>query len=138
MRSLIVHADNFEAKINAKSNRPYGIVPETQRAEVDRFQDGLVVFFCVEEGDNEIQLEKLYNEITKAANEIQTNKVLIAPFVHLSQNIADPQTAKEFYKTLLNKVKDANYQTSSSHFGYHKTLSLDIKGHPGSFRFREF
>jgi len=63
---------------------------------------------------------------------------LISPFAHLSQNIAEHGTAKEYFKSLYDKTKAAGYKTDTAHFGYHKEVLLNIKGHPGSVRYREF
>jgi len=96
------------------------------------------VFFTVENGDNETKLENFYNEIIKTAKGIGVKNLMISPFVHLSNNIASPEVSRNIYELLMSKFKDTDYKVSSSHFGYHKSLQLDIKGHPGSFRFREF
>jgi len=63
---------------------------------------------------------------------------MISPFVHLSNKIARPEVAKQLYELLIDKFIDLDFVIKSSHFGYHKSLLLDIKGHPGSFRYREF
>lgn len=101
-------------------------------------EECLVVFFCVEEGDSEKQLNELYEEIVKASDEVKTDNLMIAPFVHLSSKIAKPEVSKELYEKLMGMFEGKDFAVKSSHFGYHKTLSLDIKGHPGSFRYREF
>lgn len=138
MRALILHANKFGTKVIAKSNWPKGIEPEKRKANSESMKDCLVVFFTVEEGDSENQINALYNEIIKTANEVKTNNILIGPFVHLSNNIAKPNIAKELYEALMKKFENTKFAVKSSHFGYHKTLLLDIKGHPGSFRYREF
>lgn len=138
MRALILHASEFATKVIAKSNLPIGIEPEKRKSLAEDMKDCLVVFFCVENGDTEKQLAELYQEILKTADEVKTANLMIAPFVHLSKNIAKPNVAKELYEKLMNKFEKTNFIVKSSHFGYHKSLLLDIKGHPGSFRYREF
>jgi len=138
MRALILHANKFGTKVIAKSNWPKGIEPEKRKSLAEDMKDCLVVFFCVEEGDTEKQLGELYQEILKTADEVKTANLMIAPFVHLSKNIAKPNVAKELYEKLMKKFEKTNFIIKSSHFGYHKSLLLDIKGHPGSFRYREF
>jgi len=64
--------------------------------------------------------------------------MMISPFVHLSSNIAKPDVAKKLYKQLTGKFIGSDFVVKTSHFGYHKSLLLEIKGHPGSFRYREF
>jgi threonyl-tRNA synthetase len=138
MRALILHANEFGTKVIAKSNWPKGIEPEKRKSDSENMKECLVIFFCVEEGDNGKQIERLYQEIIKTADEIKTNNLMIAPFVHLSNNISKPEIAKELYEQLMKKFENTTFTVKSSHFGYHKSLLLDIKGHPGSFRYREF
>jgi len=138
MRSLIFHTNEFRTKLSRKSNRPKGIIPDKKSADEEKFGNGLVVFLCVEKGDKQEQSNQLYEEIQKAAKEVNTKDILISPFVHLSNNIADAGIAKDFFKNIYEKVKDSGYNTNTAHFGYHKSVKLDIKGHPGSVRYREF
>lgn len=138
MRALLLHANKFKVNIIERSSRPYGIVPEEQRSPAEEMDECLVAFFCVERNDTANQLDQLYEEIKRTAVEVSTTNLMISPFVHLSKNIADPAKAKVFYESLLNKFDKSIYTINSSHFGYHKSLLLDIKGHPGSFRYREF
>lgn len=138
MRALILHANEFKSKLIVKSNRPKNIKSEEKETNSEEMKQCLVVFFCVEEGDKIKQLNQLYKEIIKAANEVKTKNLMIGPFVHLSKNIAKPKVAIELYQKLMKKFEDTDFVLKSSHFGYHKTLELNIKGHPGSFRYREF
>ncbi|EKD43573.1 MAG: hypothetical protein ACD_72C00217G0002 [uncultured bacterium] len=139
MRALILHTNRFETKVIMGSNWPKGIISETvSSTEKIELENCLTIFFCVEESDTEKQLDELYTEIIKTSDEIQTNNLLISPFVHLSNNIAKPALAKSLYERLVKKIDNTKYNVKSSPFGYHKSLMLDIKGHPGSFRYREF
>jgi threonyl-tRNA synthetase len=138
MRALLLHVNTFATKINLKSNWPIGIKPEKQKSSVEELKQCLVCFFCIEENDTEKQLEDFYQEILKTSTEVKTKRLMISPFVHLSKNIAKPSVAKKMYEDLLIKFVESDFIIQSSHFGYHKSLLLDIKGHPGSFRYREF
>jgi len=138
MRSLILHANKFATNLIEESNWPKGINSEEMKSEAEEMEKCLVVFFCVEEGDSDKQLDGIYQEILKTSQEVNTKNLLISPFVHLSNKIAKPDVAKGMYEKLMGKFIDTDYVVKSSHFGYHKSLLLDIKGHPGSFRYREF
>lgn len=138
MRSLLLHTTNFEVAVIEPSTWPIGIKPETKQSATEKMTECLVCFFTVESGDTEKQLQAFKAEIEKTANEVGTKNLVISPFVHLSNNIAQPAEAKVFYEKLVAEFSDTDYHTITSHFGYHKSLLLDIKGHPGSFRYREF
>jgi threonyl-tRNA synthetase len=138
MRTLFLHSNKFESGVVEESDRPLGIVPEIKDEISEVMEQCLVIFFCVEKDDTEKQVEDLYREVLKTSVEVGTKNLMIAPFVHLSKNIAEPETAKKLYEFLMDKFTNGDFVVKSSHFGYHKSLLLDIKGHPGSFRYREF
>jgi len=138
MRSLILHADKFVTKVIEESKWPKGVCPEEKKSDSEEMAKCLVVFFCVEEGDNKKQVDAIYAEILKTADEVKTKNLMISPFVHLSNNIAKPEMAKQLYEALMGKFIGSDFVIKSSHFGYHKSLLLEVKGHPGSFRYREF
>ena len=138
MRSLILHADKFATEVIEESTWPKGIDPEKRKSDSEEMKKCLVIFFCVEEGDSEKQVNAIYDEILKTADEIKTKNLMISPFVHLSNKIAKPEVAKQLYELLMDKFVGSDFVVKSSHFGYHKNLLLDIKGHPGSFRYRQF
>ena len=138
MRALIIHANKFATRVVSESNKPFGIQSEVVNSPEHNMNNCIVAFFTVEKPDSENELGNLYNEIVKASTETGTKNLMIVPFVHLSNNIADPKKAKEFYENIMNKFRNADYIIGSSPFGYHKSLLLDAKGHPTSFRYREF
>jgi len=138
MRALILHVNKFKTRLHSRSNKPDGILPEEKKSHSEEMKDGLVVFFCVEKGDSEKHVGQLYDEICKASDDVRTRNLTIAPFAHLSRNTAEPKTAKHIHDSLMKKVKKSSFIHTYSHFGYHKRLMLDVKGHPGSFRYREF
>ncbi len=138
MRALLLHTNRFETKIIEESNKPDSIEPEKLSSGGEKMSEGITCFFTVEEGDDIGILDELLAEIIKMAKETGSSRLMISPFVHLSDTIAKPETAKMFYESLLEKFTGSDYEIHSSHFGYHKSLLLDVMGHPGSFRFRHF
>ena len=95
MRSLILHADKFATKVVDKSKWPKGVCPEEKKSDSEEMAKCLVVFFCVEEGDGKKQVDAIYAEILKTADEVKTKNLMISPFVHLSSNSAKPDVAKK-------------------------------------------
>lgn len=138
MRALLLHSNKFETKVILESNLPTGIKPESKKSSSELLEQCLVCFFCIEKNDTDIQIEAFYKDIIKTAKEVGTKNLMISPFVHLSNNLATPSVAKKLCKKLVSKFINTDFNIGTSHFGYHKSLILDIKGHPGSFRYREF
>lgn len=137
MRALLLDANNFESYIEEKSTRPATIVHDSEDGEA-KMKNGLVAFFTIEKDDTENTIQMLFDEIMTTTHDFDVNNVMIAPFVHLSKNIAEPKIAQKLYAQLIKKMDNTDMHVFTSHFGYHKKLLLDIKGHPGSFRYREF
>jgi len=138
MRALILHTDQFKSKTVEKSTRPEGIKSDPEGLGDREMQNGITVFFCVKKNDDSVKLNNLYNEILSAANDFKTQEIMIAPFAHLSNQTAEPKLAKKLYEELVLRFKETTFKIETSQFGYHKSLLLEIKGHPGSFRYREF
>lgn len=134
MRALILHANQFKSGLVQPSNWPVGIVPEEQKTAVEQMAECLVCFFTIETNDSAEQIQEFRAEIIKTAHEIGTKNLVLSPFVHLSNNIAPPEIAKTLAAQLVASFTNTEYTITTSHFGYHKSLLLNIKGHPGSFR----
>jgi threonyl-tRNA synthetase len=134
----MLHTDEFESRVVEKSTRPKSIDSEEEKEGTRKMEKNLTVLFCVEKEDNLSKVSDLCKEIIKATEDFSTDKIMIAPFVHLSNNISSPKVAKEMYEELVKKFQGSKYIIETSHFGYHKSLLLKVKGHPGSFRYREF
>ena len=77
-------------------------------------------------------------EIKKMCKEVKRNKVVIVPFAHLSNNLGNTKESLEILKKIETKLKRSRLKTMRAHFGSNKSLHLDIYGHPGNARYREF
>jgi len=100
--------------------------------------DCLACFFTIESNDTETQLTELHAEIIKTAKDVGIDRLMLVPFAHLSHDLVPPEIAKAMYLQLVKMFDNSDFQVRTSHFGYHKSLELGIKGHPGSVRYREF
>lgn len=138
MRALILHTNQFSSTIVEKSTRPLGIVPEPIGESNRTLQQCVVIFFCVEKNDTLEFVRSLYEDVVEAAKDFGVHNILISPFAHLSKNIADAKLATKLYEAFVSTFDNKKYTVQTSQFGYHKSLLLDIKGHPGAFRYREY
>src|SRR5437870_2649826 len=89
MRILQTHSDFIEFE---------PIQKEIQQAEQvekkkQRFENILVLFTSVEEGDNEEIAKKSIDDVNDFLKKLKINKILIYPFAHLSRNLAKPNHA---------------------------------------------
>ncbi len=83
--------------------------------------------------------EKLSGEIIKMCDEVKESGIVLAPFVHLSNNIAASRDVIRFFNMLENDIKSKGvFKVARTHFGSHKSLLMDVHGHPVSVRYREY
>jgi threonyl-tRNA synthetase len=138
MRALLFHCKNYGTKIDRLANRPEDITPEEVNEKEQTCKDCIVALITVEEGDKIKQVcSNLTKEIAKMSDEVGHKNIVILPFAHLSNNLAK---AKEGINALdlIEKELTKKFNVMRAHFGSHKSLLLDIHGHPGNARYREF
>lgn len=132
MRVLQLHSDWIEYEPVKKE------ITTAEKCEKKRyrFEDLLVLFVSVEEGDNQKVAEKLIDEIEDFMKKIKANKILIYPYAHLSNNLAKPATALKLLRIMEKYAKQKGIETHRTPFGWCKKFSLSIKGHPLAEQFR--
>ncbi|MCK4310557.1 MAG: threonine--tRNA ligase, partial [Methanomicrobia archaeon] len=136
MRILLIHSDYIEYEAKKKLDFAEEI-PEEKRK--DRMEECLVVFTSVEkedEGKIETIVEKTCEEIKKTAALVNTENVMIYPYVHLSSTSASPKFAENTVNAIYNSLK-SDLNVKKSPFGYYKAFKLSCKGHPLSELSRE-
>ncbi|MCK4310784.1 MAG: threonine--tRNA ligase, partial [Methanomicrobia archaeon] len=136
MRILLIHSDYIEYEAKKKLDFAEEI-PEERRK--DRMEECLVVFTSVEkkdEGKIETIVEKTCEEIKKTAALVNTENVMIYPYVHLSSTPASPKFAENTVNAIYNSLK-SDLNVKKSPFGYYKAFKLSCKGHPLSELSRE-
>lgn len=138
MKSLFIHARDFETDFHSFANRPKNIVNEELNDKAKQScSDCVVVLITVEKNDCEEVVDRIIDEIIKICNEFKRKKVVITPFAHLSNNLAEPALSLEIFKSIETKLIDV-LDVLSVHFGSNKSLLLKTYGHVGNIRFREF
>lgn len=120
MKLLLIHSDFIEFEPKEKAIKQ----AEPISKEKTRIEECLVVFTAVEEGDDESVVKNAEKEIREVIKNINANKVVIYPFVHLSNKPASPSHAL----TLLNLLqKQLNAERAP--FGWYKAFAIKCKGH---------
>jgi len=137
MRAVLFHCRNYLVKLERIANRPVDIRPEEVKYKEQSCKDCVVALITVEDKDDpEIVAEKLSKEIIIMAKNVGQNSIVLLPFAHLSNNLADTKKAIKTLGIIEKYLKD--YNVLRAHFGSHKELLLDIYGHPGNARYREY
>ena len=106
---------------------------------VERMEECLVALFHIEKGDSASQAELLARDIRKIAQKVGATRLMISGFAHLSHSRPDLAVAKELYFLVFSLCQGwEGFEVRSSHFGWNKSLLLDVKGHATAFNFRSY
>jgi len=126
MRILQTHSDWIEYEPIQKEIAQ----AEDVEKKVYKLNDVLVVFTAVEAGDNENVGKKAIDEIKEFLEKLKANRILIYPFVHLSNNPAKPNDALKILKSMGSYAKSLEIETYRAPFGWNKRITNAVKGHP--------
>ena len=126
MRILQTHSDWIEYEPIKKE------IPQAEDVEkkIYKLNDVLVVFTAVEEGDDEKVAKRAIDEIKEFMEKLKINRILIYPFVHLSNKPAKPNDALKVLKTMETYSKELGLETYRAPFGWNKRITNAVKGHP--------
>ncbi len=132
MKILLTHCDFIEYEAKKKAIASAEPITETKH----RLEECLVVFTSSEDGDDEEIAEKTVKEIESVAKQVNSERIVVYPFVHLTSKPAKPDVALR----LLNKIETdlkKDYEVHRAPFGWYKSFNLKCKGHPLSELSRE-
>ena len=132
MKILFQHADYIEYKPIKKEIKN----AEEAEKETVRYEEIIVLFLSVETGDNNQICNKTVNELQISLDRLKINRVLIYPYAHLSDKLAKPLDAITIIKLLENEVKKIGVEVYRSPFGWNKTFTIKVKGHPLAEQFK--
>ena len=124
MRILQLHCDDIEYTPTKKEiSAAEEIQPETKR-----FEEIVVAFIAVEDGDDSSVAQKAINEIQDSMKKVGCKKLLLYPYAHLSSNLASPSTALSVLKQMESLGTDLEIHRAP--FGWTKSYKVQVKGHP--------
>ena len=124
MRILQLHCDNIEYTPTKKEiSSAEEITPEAKR-----YDEVVVAFIAVEEGDDSSVAKKAMNEITDSMKKVGCKKLLLYPYAHLSSKLASPTTALSILKQM--GLLGTDLEISRAPFGWTKSYKIQVKGHP--------
>ncbi len=133
MKLLMIYCENFTYHPTVKTLDEFEEVTEGKV-----FRDILVAFIHAEETDEE-DIKRVETKMVKnlkwAAKKNNTKSVLLHSFAHLAETKADPNYTKELFDRVEARMKNTDYESDQTAFGYF--MNLDIKA-PGVSQARIF
>ncbi len=126
MRILQLHSNFIEYKPIQKE------IPIAEEAEKkpSRFEEIVVLFTAVEEGDDKSVAHKAVDEVCAFLAKLKVNRILIYPYAHLSANLAKPTEALKVVKIMEAYAREKGVETFRAPFGWNKQFTISVKGHP--------
>ncbi len=126
MKILQMHADFVEyTPVKKEIRGAEEIEPKTVRED-----DIVVLFTAFEQGDDKSLIEKAVAESKEFLGKLGTNRVMLYPFAHLSQNLAPPSEALALLLEMEKSASLAGLEVKRAPFGWTKALQIKVKGHP--------
>lgn len=137
MRLITLHCDYIRFKPIKKAFKGAKDLEEAEKKEKE-VKEVLVVLTAVEQGDNDKAVKDYVAAITKTAGEVKAKNIVLYPYAHLSSNLSNPDTAREYMVEAEATLKKEGFNVVRAPFGYYKEFELKCKGHPLSELSKEF
>jgi len=132
MRMLILHVDYFSCTITERG-RSKVVEDFDPRSKVNRVDEALLVLTSVEKKDEsnpEGVSEKAVEEVTKLAQQLKVNTIVLHPFAHLFGELSKPEIAVKTLALTGEGLVKHGFKVIRTPFGWFNTLELRAKGHP--------
>ncbi|MGI0046246.1 MAG: threonine--tRNA ligase [Nitrosotalea sp.] len=130
MRILQLHCDYIEfTPIKKEIKSAEEIDPQPKH-----FDEVVVAFVAVEDGDNSEVAQKAMIEISESMKKVGCNKLLLYPYAHLSSKLASPSVALSVLKEMESKSDGLDIHKAP--FGWTKSYKIQVKGHPLAENFK--
>jgi threonyl-tRNA synthetase len=130
MRLLLLHCESFEYEVRQTAVKN----PETlENNRAGKFENVLVAFCTIEKEDEQNPPEvvaKAAESIAEVAKSVNTNRILVYPYAHLSSSLASATTAILILQQSSMALNELGFEVHRSPFGYYKSFSLHCLGHP--------
>ena len=132
MRALLLHCKSFEYEAIEKETENAEEVKEKSK----KYENVLVAFVAVEEGDNKDVAIQLAREIVEDLKEVRASALLIYPYSHLSEKLASSAIALDLLKEMERFAREQKVVAFRAPFGWTKKFKLELFGHALAERFK--
>jgi len=130
MKMLFIHCDYF----SYLTTQPTKIAEKIEEGcKSCAFKNALVIFVTAEKCDEKNPskvIEKGVRETIRKADQLGVKNLVLFPFVHLSDQVSDPETATKIMEEFHERLVSSGYPADKAPFGWEKVFSLTSKGHP--------
>lgn len=137
MKGIVMHCRRLEYTDKRRSTWPKGIY--TTSFEGGFFKASVVVLTCIEKGDTKEYIESAVQRVIELNKTFYKRKqIVIAPFVHLSNNIEHAKKAIPLLEYFQKRLQGEGFEVGTVSFGTDKDFLVDIFGHRAAVSYFEF
>ena len=127
MKVLVMYVDEFSYQPAQKNLEEVEDITEGAQ-----FSDSILAFIQVEESDEEKDVKsrekKLVNHLKWTARKNNCKRVILHSFAHLSESKASVDFTKELFDLAEKRLKNADFKTAQTPFGYFLDLNIKAPG----------
>ncbi|MBD3158436.1 MAG: threonine--tRNA ligase [Candidatus Lokiarchaeota archaeon] len=130
MRMLQIHSNSFSFELKKKALKN---AEEVEDESISISDSCLVNFIAGEKSDStdiELVTEKTTQMIAKAAEDVNEKRIVVYPWVHLTEDPSPPHVALALLRNVASKLQEMDYEVTRVPFGWYKEFSIHCKGHP--------
>ena len=130
MRLLFIHSDHLEFEATTEAGK--GLAETEGVPMAGRMEDCVTVFVSVEradEADLDAVVANAADELRDVAGQLNTRRVVLYPYAHLSEDLAGPESAKTVLRNLEAEL-ESEFDVLRAPFGWYKAFEVSCKGHP--------
>ena len=136
MKLLMIFSEKFSYSPRTKSLAEFEEITEGKQ-----FEKVLLAFIHAEEADQDDPAgveKKMVKNLKWAAKKNETRAVILHSFAHLSESKASPEFTKELFDKVEARMKNADYQTEQTPFGYFLDINVSAPGYSQARIFKSF
>ncbi|MFP3290263.1 MAG: threonine--tRNA ligase [Nitrososphaeria archaeon] len=127
MKILLLDTEKFEFKaIEPESS----VHDEFEKGKSESFRDVLVGFVTLEKGDDDSVFDEVLSDVSDYMSKIGRKDLVIYPYAHLSDELLPSSQAIKLYNSLADFLKKNGINVIKAPFGWNKSYTVQIKGHP--------
>ncbi len=130
VKLLLVHSDYIEYEATKKALKTAADLRDDEKS--GRLEECLCAFVTVEKVDEEdlaSSVRKAAAEIRSVAGQVKTDRVMLYPYAHLSDDLAKPSVGEKALP-MLEEDLQGDFEVKRSPFGWYKSFKISCKGHP--------
>ena len=126
MKILQLHCENVEYQPVRKE------IASAEETSKDKrsIDDAVLLLISVEEGDDSSVVSGVLEELSKTKKQLGSDSFVVYPYAHLSSTLARPEDAKRILKEIEVGAEKQGLKVHHVPFGWNKSISLKVKGHP--------